>query len=195
MTIRGKDMCEIVNIERENRKKKRLHKKRRSTIVTIMLLFILASVGVVNAQTQGYEVYYHGESLGYVQSASIFDAAVERIENNLIKSYNNKNIVLGDGFELVETRVDNPMDVDACIQAINSKDIELYVKGTSIMMGDQEIGTLTSLDEAQRLIETYQTLYAGNTNNISFSCVEKTVPLSKTKDLSTMLSDLKAIRH
>ena len=59
-------MDDTVKIEREKRRIQRKRKRQRSSIVTIMILFILTSVGVVSAQTQGYEIFYHGESLGFV---------------------------------------------------------------------------------------------------------------------------------
>ena len=71
-------MSDVVKNEREIRKKKRLRKKRQSTVITLMMIVILMTVGVVNAQTQGYEVFYHGKSLGYVQTASVFQSAVNR---------------------------------------------------------------------------------------------------------------------
>lgn len=185
-------MDDDVKIEREKRKKKRKMKKCRSTIVTITLLFILCSVGVVSAQTQGYEVYYHGESLGYVQTASIFESAVDRIETSLGECYRYENIQLGDGFELVPARVENPMDFDAWIKVLNNRDIELYINGATIIMGDQEIGTMTSLDEAQRVIDSFQNM-CKNTNIVAPHFVEKKVPISKTKDFSTVLTDLKAL--
>jgi len=187
-------MNDIVKAEREKRRKKRLRKKRQSTIVTITLLVIIASVGVVNAQTQGYQIFYHGESLGYVQTASVFESAVDRIQNSLGESYNSKNILLGDGFKLVPARLDNPMDFDAWVQVLSNKGIELYVKGTAVEFNGQEVGTMTSSDEAQRVIETFQSLYTVDSSKNGFNCIEKTVPLSETKDFATMLKSIKALK-
>lgn len=184
-------MDETVKIEREKRRMRRKRKRQRSSIVTIMILFILTSVGVVSAQTQGYEVFYHGESLGYVQTSGVFKSAVERIENNLMACYNYDNIHLGDGFELIPARVENPMDFDTCVNVLNSKGIEIYVNGAAIMMAGEKLGTVTSLDEAQGLIEAYQNINC-NKNISELKCVEVMVPLSETKDFAAMLATLKA---
>nr|WP_320026778.1 hypothetical protein [uncultured Acetobacterium sp.] len=184
-------MDESVKIEREKRKIRRKKKRQRSTIVTIMILFIMASVGVVSAQTQGYEVFYHGESLGYVQTSSVFKSAVDRIEKDLVACYNYDNLHLGDGFELIPARVEDPMDFDTCIKVLNSKGIELYVNGASVILDGVKIGTSTSLEEAQNLIEAYKNINE-NKNIGKLECVEAMVPLSDTKDFSTMLADLKA---
>ncbi|AFA49395.1 hypothetical protein [Acetobacterium woodii] len=184
-------MNEDIRLEREKRRMRRKRKKQRSTIITIMLLFILASVGVVGAQTQGYEVFYHGESLGFVQNTGVFKSAVERIEKNLAVCYNRDNIHLGDGFQLIPARVEETMDSDMCIQVLNSKGIELYVDGASIMMDGENIGTLTSMDEAQRLIKAYQDINV-DSNNHNFKYVDVMVPLAETKDFSAMLAILKA---
>ena len=184
-------MDETVKAEREKRRIRRKRKRQRSSIVTIMILFILTSVGVVSAQTQGYEVFYHGESLGFVQSSGVFKSAVERIENDLMACYNYDNIHLGDGFELIPARVENPMDFDTCVKVLNSKGIELYVIGAAVLMDGEKIGTVTSLDQAQGLIEAYQNINIDK--NISeLKCVEVMVPLSETKDFAAMLSALKA---
>lgn len=184
-------MDESVNIEREKRRLQRSRKKQRRSIVTFMILFIMATVGVVSAQTQGYEVFYHGESLGYVQTSGVFKTAVDRIENNLMECYNYDTIYLGDGFELIPGRVENPMDSDTCMEVLISKNIPLYVNGTAVFMDGEKIGTLTSLDEAQALIAAYQNSNS-NKNISALKCVEAMVPLSETKDFATMLSALKA---
>lgn len=184
-------MNEAVKSDREKRKIRRKRKRQRSTIVTVMILFIMASVGVVSAQTQGYEVFYHGESLGYVQNSSIFKSAVDRIEKDLVECYNYDNLHLGDGFVLIPSRVEDPMDVDTCIKVLNSKGIALYVNGASVTLDGVKIGTSVSLDEAQHLIEAYKNINS-NKNIGRLECVEAMVPLSDTKDFSTMLSDLKA---
>lgn len=184
-------MGDNVKNEREKRRIRRKRKRQRSTIVTIMILFIMASVGVVSAQTQGYEVFYHGESLGFVQTSSVFNSAVDRIETDLIACYNYDNIHLGDGFELIPARVEDPMDFDACINVLNSKDIELYVNGASITLDGVKIGTSTSLDEAQHLIEAYKNINTDKSIG-KIDCVEVLVPLSDTKDFSTMLAGLKS---
>jgi hypothetical protein len=184
-------MDEIIKIEREKRRIKRKRKRQRSSIVAFMILFIVTSAGVVGAQTQGYEVFYHGESLGYVQSSGVFKSAVERIENDLMECYNYDNIHLGDGFELIPARVENPMDLDTCVKVLNSKGIELYVDGAAVLMDGQKIGTVTSLDQAQVLIEAYHNINS-NKNISELKCVEVMVPLSETKDFAAMLSVLKA---
>ncbi|MEO1814879.1 MAG: hypothetical protein ABGU93_04705 [Acetobacterium sp.] len=184
-------MDETVKAEREKRRIRRKRKRQRSSIVTIMILFIVTSAGVVGAQTQGYEVFYHGESLGYVQSSGVFKSAVERIENDLMECYNYDNIHLGNGFELIPARVENPMDLATCVKVLNSKGIELYVSGAAVLMDGQKIGTVTSLDQAQSLIEAYQNINS-NKNISELKCVEVMVPLSETKDFAAMLSALKA---
>jgi hypothetical protein len=98
---------------------------------------------------------------------------------------------LGDGFELIPSRVEDPMDFDTCIKVLNSKGIELYVNGASVTLDGVKIGTSMSLDEAQRLIAAYKNINS-NKNIGKLECVEAMVPLSDTKDFSTMLSDLKA---
>jgi hypothetical protein len=184
-------MDDIIKIEREKRRIQRKRKRQRSSIVAFMILFIVTSAGVVGAQTQGYEVFYHGESLGYVQSSGLFKSAVDRIENNLMECYNYDNIHLGDGFELIPARVENPMDLDTCVKVLNSNGIELYVSGAAILMDGEKIGTVTSLDQAQGLIEAYKNI-SSNKRIGDFKCVEVMVPLSETKDFATMLSTLKA---
>jgi hypothetical protein len=105
--------------------------------------------------------------------------------------YNYDNIHLGDGFELIPARVENPMDFDTCVKVLNSKGIELYVIGAAVLMDGEKIGTVTSLDQAQGLIEAYQNINIDK--NISeLKCVEVMVPLSETKDFAAMLSALKA---
>lgn len=184
-------MDDAVKIEREKRRIRRKRKRQRSSIVTIMILFIVTSAGVVGAQTQGYEVFYHGESLGYVQSSGVFKSAVDRIENNLKECYNYDNIHLGDGFELIPARVENPMDLDTCVKVLNSKGIELYVNGAAVLMDGERIGILTSVDKAQDLIAAYKNINS-NKNISELKWVEVMVPLSETKDFATMLSALKA---
>jgi len=181
-------MHEDVKLEREIRKKIRQQKKMRTTIVTITLIIVIMTVGVVNAQTRGYEVLYNGQSLGCVRTTGIFKAAVEGIEGSLRGSYNNDNIVLGNGFELVEGRVENPMDLETCTQVLINSDIDLYTNGAIILISDQEIGAVSSVEEAQSIIKTYQNLYP-NANNIRYT--EKTILLSETKDFATILSYIK----
>lgn len=183
-------MDENVKSEREKRKVRRKRKRQRSTIVTIMILVIMASVGAVSAQTQGYEVFYHGESLGYVQTSSVFKSAVDRIEKDLIACYNYDNLHLGDGFQLIPARVEEPMDFDTCISVLNSKGIDLYIDGATITLDGVKIGTSTSMDEAQQIIEAYKNINSEKKIG-KFECVEALVPLSETKDFSTMLSELK----
>ncbi|MDK2962288.1 MAG: hypothetical protein PWP20_1414 [Eubacteriaceae bacterium] len=81
--------------EREQRRIKRKEKKRRQTIVTLTIIVIMISVGVVSAQTQGYEVFYQGQSLGFVKSSSIFDNAVEEIEAKFQEAYKIDDIFVG----------------------------------------------------------------------------------------------------
>ncbi|KAF5090616.1 hypothetical protein [Acetobacterium wieringae] len=183
-------MDETVKIEREKRRIQRKRKRQRSSIVTIMILFILASVGVVSAQTQGFEVFYHGESLGYVQNSGVFKSAVDRIETNLRECYNYDNIHLGNGFELLPARVENPMDLDTCVNVLNSKGIALYVDGAAVLVDGEKIGTMTSLTDAESVIAAYKNL-SNNKNTSGITCVEVTVPLSETKDFATMLTALK----
>lgn len=184
-------MDNTVKNEREKRRIQRKRKRQRSSIVTIMILFILTSVGVVSAQTQGYEIFYHGESLGFVQSSGVFKSAVERIENDLRGCYHYDNIHLGNGFELIPARVENPMDFDNCVQVLNSKGIELYVDGAAVLMDGEKIGTAISLDQAQGVVEAYRNIYS-NKNTSELKCLEAMVPLSETKDFAAMLSALKA---
>lgn len=188
-------MNDVVKNEREIRKKKRLRKKRQSTVITLMMIVILMTVGVVNAQTQGYEVFYHGKSLGYVQTASVFQSAVNRLQNSLVETYDNDNIRLGDGFDLVPARVENPMDFDACVTVLSNAGIELYVKGTTIIVNGQEIGTMASADEAQRLITTCQGMTGNDGQNSGIHSIQKTVPLSGTKDFATMYKTIKALKN
>jgi hypothetical protein len=167
-----------------------MRKRRRTTIMTIMILFILASVGVVSGETQGYEVFYHGKSLGYVHTTSVFKSAVDKIEGDLAKCYNYDNIHLGEGFQLIPARVENPMDQNTCIEVLKSTDIALYVDGAVISLDGQEIGTMISVDEAQNLIAAFQE-WAGDKNIGELTCSEKKVPLADTKDFSTVWSILK----
>ncbi|MBK5243892.1 MAG: hypothetical protein JJE18_02510 [Eubacteriaceae bacterium] len=183
-------MHEDVKTEREKRKKIRQRKKMRSTIVAITLLIVIMTVGVVNAQTQGYEVFYQGHSLGFVRTMGVFDSAVEQLEAGLRKSYNNDAITLGNGFELAQGRVENPMNLETCNQVLLNSGIELYVNGAIILIDNQEIGALASLDEAQSLIKTYENLYP-NANNIR--TIETTIPLADTKDFGTILSHIKGM--
>lgn len=183
-------MDETMKNEREKRRIQRKRKRQTRSIVTFMILFIMATVGVVSGQTQGYQVFYRGESLGYVQSAAVFKSAVDRIETNLMTCYNYDNIHLGNGFELIQGRVENPMDFETCIEVLNSKNIPLYVSGADVFMDDEKIGTVTSLDQAEALIDAYQNI---NSENLSeLEAVEVMVPLSETKDFAAMLSALKA---
>jgi len=108
-----------------------------------------------------------------------------------MECYNYDTIHLGDGFELIPSRVENPMDFDTCVNVLNSKGIELYVNGASVLMDGEIIGTLTSLDEAQGVIEAYQNINS-NKNNSELKYVEVMVPLSETKDFAAVLSALKA---
>jgi len=181
-------MHEDVKAEREKRKKIRQRKKMRSTIVAITLLIVIMTVGVVNAQTQGYEVFYQGQSLGFVRTMRVFESAVEKIEGSLRKSYNNDTITLGNGFDLVEGRVENPMNLETCSQVLVNSGIKLYVNGAIILINDQEIGALASHEEGQSLIKTYENLYP-NAKNIR--AIETTIPLSETKDFGTILSHIK----
>lgn len=183
-------MDEDVKFEREKRKKIRQRKKMRSTIVAITLLIVIMTVGVVNAQTQGYEVFYKGQSLGFVRTLGVFESAVEQLEGSLRASYNNKDITLGTGFEFVEGRVENPMNLETCNLVLLNSGIELYVKGAIILIDNQEIGALASLEEAQSLIKTYENLYP-NANRIR--TIETTIPLSDTKDFGTILSHIKGM--
>lgn len=183
-------MHEDVKYEREKRKKIRRQKKMRSTIVAITLLIVIMTVGVVNAQTQGYEVFYNGQSLGFVRTTGVFESAVDQIEEKLQESYNNKNIALGNGFKLVESRVENPMNLETCSQVLVDSGIELYVKGAIILINDQEIGAISSQEEAQSLIKTYDKLYP-DAHNIRM--IETTIPLSETKNFGTMLSHIKGM--
>lgn len=183
-------MNEDVKLEREKRKRKRQRKKIRSTVVAITLILIIASVGVVNAQTQGYEIRYQGQSLGFIRTPGILESAVLRIEEPLRKFYNNESIVFGSGFELVQGRVEDPMDLETCIQVLNNQGIELYANGAAILIGDQEIGAVASLSEAQRVMDAYHNLYP---NGKSMRYIETKLPLSETMDLGTMLSKIEGI--
>jgi len=180
-----------VKLEREKRKNRRRRKRIRTTAAAITLLLILTTIGAVHAQSQGYEVLYNGESLGYVRTTEVFNSAVEHIEDNLGESYNNENIVLGSGFELVPARVENPMDFETWIQVLNKKGIELYANGAMIIIGNQEMGAVASTQEALRLVETYENLYP-NGNPIRY--VETRLPLSETKDFGTILTSIKGTK-
>jgi len=183
-------MHEVVKLERVKRKRLRQQKKIRSTILIITLLIIIMTVGVVNAQTQGYEVLYDGQSLGFVRSTAVFESAVQGIEGNLRESYNNNHIVLGTGFKLKECRVQDTMDLETCSQVLMNSGIEIYVSGALILVDDQEIGDVSSIEDAQSIIKTYQNLYPTG-KNIRF--IEKTILLSETKDFGTILSHIKGI--
>lgn len=185
-------MSEAILNEREKRKRRRMRKRRRTTIMTILILFILASVGVVSGETQGYEIFYHGKSLGYVHTTSVFKSAVDKIEGDLAQCYNYDNIHLGDGFQLVPARVENPMDQDTCMEVLKSEGIELYVDGAVISLNGQEIGTMISMTEAQNLITAFQD-FAGDRNIGELKCTEKKVPLADTKDFSTVWGTLKGL--
>ncbi|MGV8905568.1 MAG: hypothetical protein ACOH15_03095 [Acetobacterium sp.] len=183
-------MHEVVKLEREKRKKIRQKKKMRSTIMTITLIIIILTVSVVNAQTQGYEVLYDDQSLGFVRSTGVFESAVQGIEGNLRDSYSNDHIVLGSGFKLKECRVQDPMDLEACHQVLINSGIEIYVNGAIILIDDQEIGVVSSTEEAQSIMATYENLYP-NGKNIRY--IEQTIRLSETKDFGTILSHIKEL--
>lgn len=182
-------MDKNVKIERENKRKIRHRKKIRSTVVTITLMIILGTVGVVNAQTQGYDVRYNGKSLGFVRSSDVFESAVEGLQQELCGIYNNENIVIGKGFELVPGRIEDPMDFETCTQVLKNEGIELYVNGAFIFIGDQKIGIISSVGDVDQLFKTYEKLYP---QGKAIRYEEATLPLSETKDFGTMLSIVKA---
>jgi len=82
------------------------------------------------------------------------------------------------------------MDLDTCVNVLNSKGIALYVDGAAVLVDGEKIGTMTSLTDAESVIAAYKNL-SNNKNTSGITCVEVTVPLSETKDFATMLTALK----
>lgn len=177
--------------EREQRRIKRKEKKRRQTIVTLTIIVIMISVGVVSAQTQGYEVFYQGQSLGFVKSSSIFDNAVKEIEAKYQEAYKIDDIFVGQDVELVASRVEDSLDVQTCMAALLVADIEIYTNGVVVLCDDQVMGTMASLDEANRLADAYAQIYPESDPLVM---IRQTATLNETSDFQTVLNQIKAIK-
>jgi|LGOV01.1.fsa_nt_gb hypothetical protein len=183
-------MSNDVKKVRENKKQERRHKKIRSTVITLSILIILASVGVVNAGTQSYDVLYKGEHLGYVHSPEIFESAIKDVENTYKNIYLNDAIIIGDDFELVPGRLDESVDCDTWVTLLHNSNIELYINGYSILVDDQEIGIVESHDTARNIIKMYQNEYPLG-EKISYE--EKTVPYIEIKSLERIITEIREL--
>lgn len=177
--------------DRTLRRTKRKVKKRQQSIAVFTILTMLISAGVVHAQIQGYEIFYQGESLGTVKSASIFEKALGRVEEEYQICFNNDDIVLGEGFEMVSTRIDESMNLEECQQRLNDENIEIYVNGLIVLCDNQVMGTIASSDEAERLATSYKSIYP-LANELVF--LKQTTRLSKTSDFATILTAIQALK-
>ena len=170
--------------EREQRRVKRKSKKRRQTIITLTIIVILISVGVVSAQTQGYEIIYKGESLGFIKSAGIYDAAVEQIEEKYQEYYGIEDIFVGQDVKLKSSRVEESLNTETCITALLQADIEICTNGVVVLCDDQVMGTMASQDEANRLAEAYAQIYP---DDDALVLIRQTAALNETADFQTVL--------
>ncbi len=177
--------------DRVLRRKKRKLKKRQQSIAVLTILTMLISAGMVHAQVQGYEIFYQGQSLGSVKSASVFDRALSQIEKEYQLSFENDDLILAKGFELVSSRVDQTLDVDQCFERLAKQDIELYVNGMIILCDNQVMGIAQSSDEANRLKETYQAMYP-SADELVF--IKEQTALSKSSDFETILSNIQHLK-
>ncbi|WKY43460.1 hypothetical protein Q5O14_12525 [Eubacteriaceae bacterium ES2] len=177
--------------DREQRRIKRKVKKRRQMIVTLTIIVIMISVGVVSAQTQGFEIFYQGESLGFVKSSGIFDDAVDEITAKYQRAYGIEDIIVGQDVELVACRVEDSLDVQTCMDALLQADIEIYTNGLVVLCDDQVVGTMASLDEANRLADAYAQIYP---ESGSLVLIPQTATLNETSDFQTVLNHIKAIK-
>ncbi len=177
--------------DRVLRRKKRKFKKRQQSIAVLTILTMLISAGVVHAQVQGYEIFYQGEFLGSVKSASIFDRALAQVEEDYQLSFDNEDIVLDKGFELVSSRIDQSMSGDQWLEKLAKQDLEILVNGIIILCDNQVMGITESAEAAQSLKATYQAMYP-LADDLVF--IKDRVALSKTSDFATILSAIQAIK-
>lgn len=177
--------------DRAIRRKKRKIKKRQQSIAVLTILMMLISAGVVHAQIQGYEIFYQGESLGFVNSAKIFEKAISQIEEEYQVCFDNEDIVLGEGFEMVSSRIDQSMDFKEWINKIKDKNIELYVNGMIVLCDNQVIGNAASSSEAERIKSSYELIYPLK-DELVF--INTRIPLSKTSDFETIFLGIQRLK-
>lgn len=177
--------------DRVLRRKKRKLKKRQQSIAVLTILTMLISAGVVHAQVQGYEIFYQGEFLGSVKSASIFDRALAQVEEEYQLSFANKDLVIDEGFELVSVRIDQSMSGDQWLEKLAKQDLELAVNGIIILCDNQVMGIAESTDVAQSLKTAYQAMYP-SASDLVF--IKERAALSKTSDFATILNSIQALK-
>ncbi|MGL4606311.1 MAG: hypothetical protein ACRCU3_02495 [Eubacteriaceae bacterium] len=178
------------NDDREKRKKMRQFKKKRSTIFAITLLLIIGTVGIVNAQSQGFEVFMNGKSIGTVRSEKIFQSAVQSIEKEIQQNHGNDGVVIENNFELIQGRVDNPMDLEEWIQVLRGTALNLYGNGAEIYVNDISVGCVGSKDEAERILKVKNNLFP-TISKINY--IEKEVKLSETKDFAAIIESINKV--
>lgn len=180
-------MTEKLNADKEQRRKKRHLKKKGRNVFAILLLLIIGTVGIVNAQSMGYEIHYKGQNIGSVQSQNIFNAGLQSFEKELQNHYGNEGITIKDAFELVPERIENPMNLEECIAALKGENIEISVKGAEIYVKNKSVGVMSSVSEAQNVLALREKILP-EIAEIYFD--EKVVPLSETKDFSSMIESI-----
>ncbi|WKY46843.1 hypothetical protein Q5O24_10795 [Eubacteriaceae bacterium ES3] len=180
-----------ISAEREIRRKERKLKKRRQTIITLTIIVILISVGVVSAQTQGYEIFYQGESLGYIQSAGIYEDAIGQIEARYQDYYGNDDIFIDQEVELKSCRVEDSLNVETCMTVLLEAGLKINTNGVLVLCDDQVVGMMASLDEAERLSDAYSRIYP---NGDPLVLIRQTATLAETSDFQTVLNQIKAIK-
>lgn len=177
--------------DRVLRRKKRKLKKRQQSIAVLTILTMLISAGVVHAQVQGYEIFYDGQSLGRVKTASIFERALSQIEKEYQLSFENEDLVLGKGFDLVSSRIDQSMNVEECLKRLSDVNIELYVNGIIVLCDHQVMGIAESSNQAERIQTAYASMYPWGDELV---LIEQEAPLSKTSDFATILTAIKSLK-
>jgi murein DD-endopeptidase MepM/ murein hydrolase activator NlpD len=155
---------------------------------------MVAAVGVAqHGNSVGYEVFYNGESIGYVDSPTTVNVAVNQVSQQMATWYDNNNLDIEQDLIYKETIITGDEEIltlDDCVAAVYEQDIDLNVNGAALVIEGQEIAYTASVEEAEAIIDELVADYTetGDDEKIidyeiqgSYAIVEKNIEYPSTQ--------------
>jgi murein DD-endopeptidase MepM/ murein hydrolase activator NlpD len=143
-------------IKKESFRLKSLSK--RSAGIILAALLIGTGSGIANAQTQAYEVFVDGNSIGYVQDAALATQVVANLNTEAQAQVGKDNAFRVDADQVVVQSTHTTaekMDATQCAAKIQTLCAGVHLSGANLTINDRTVA-VDSVKTAEKALEDYK---------------------------------------
>jgi murein DD-endopeptidase MepM/ murein hydrolase activator NlpD len=173
------------------------------TVILASALLIASLVIFMPQMAYGYTVYLNGSEVGVVKEPTVFEDALNNIENDMSQWYDIGDLYYEQTVVYTKapvTKVGSTMNAEECKRAIYENGFDLYVNGVVILVDGKELACVGCKEDGESVIKELTMQYSATTDNETLigeaeisqdiTMEEKIIPLAQVETVDGVVASV-----